>query len=175
MFGLGRRRLAADRRPPLEPTERILAWAGTTGDDVVVVTNRGMWLPGRDRRLGWHEIHKATWSGRELTLVPARAVAEYDDYCVVVDLPPAAYPMPDPDRVPEQVRTRVTRSIAYSAHHRLPGDGGARVVARRVSGVDGLRWTVRFDPGTAAESPEIQAVTRQLVAQGKAGTGVPAG
>jgi hypothetical protein len=171
MFGRRRRRLAADRRPPLGPDERILAWAGATADDVVVVTNRGIWLPDRPQRLGWHEIHKATWSGRQLTLVPADEVAEQDGYSIVVDAAPVAYTLLDPDRVPEQVRIRVTRSVAYSAHHQLPGQGGARVVARRVSGVNGLRWTVRLDPGTSTEDPEIAALTGQLVAQGRAGTG----
>jgi hypothetical protein len=163
--------LPAQRRPPLEPDERVVAWAGATEDDLVVVTNRGVWLPGAAGRLGWHEIHKATWSGRQLTLVPAREVDQHDGYAIVEDLPSAVHTLLDPDRVPGAVRTRVTRSIAYSAHHLLPGGGGARVVARRVSGVDGLRWTVRLDPGTDFADSEIHALTSQFVSQAKAGVG----
>jgi hypothetical protein len=160
-----------DRRPAMDPEERVVAWAGATGDEVVVVTNRGVWLPGTGQRLGWHEIHKATWSGRQLTLVPAREVAQHDGYTIVDDLPAVGATLLDPDRVPDQVRTRVTRSIAYTAHHALSGGGGVRVVARRVSGVDGLRWTVRPDPGTDVTDPEISALTSQFVAQGRAATG----
>ena len=44
----------------------------TAGDGAVVVTTRGLWLPGRDR-LGWHEIHKATWAGPRLTVIAVAA------------------------------------------------------------------------------------------------------
>src|SRR5262249_58357175 len=133
----------ATRRPRLAADERIVAWAGATGDDVVVATNFGLWLPGATQRLGWHEIHKATWSGRQLALVAAREAAEVDGYAVMEELPAQVVMLLDPDRVPEQVRVRVNRSVAYTSHHPLPGGGGVRVVARRVSGVNGLRWTVR--------------------------------
>lgn len=154
-MGLFRRRpkLPAADRPALDPEERVLSWARTASDGVLVVTNRGLWLPGGELRLGWHEVHKAVWSGQELTITPAEVVAERDGYAVVADRPVRSYRLPDPGDVPHQVRARVTRSVAYTAHHRLPG-GGVRVVARRVSGVDGLTWTVRYDPGTAAGAVE---------------------
>mgnify|MGYP003524668577 CR=1 FL=1 len=74
MIGVFRRRpkLPADRRPPLDRDERVLAWA-ESGDGVVVATNRGIWLPGHAGRVGWHEIHKTVWSGRELIVTPAEA------------------------------------------------------------------------------------------------------
>jgi hypothetical protein len=163
-----RRRLPADRRPALEPDERIVAWATTTGDGVFVATNRGVWPPGGRPRLGWHEIHKATWSGRQLELVPSREVASTEAYTIVEDLPSGTHTLLDPDNVPQQVRTRVTRSIAYTQHHPLPGGGGARVVARRVPGVNGLRWTVRYDEGTDTADEQVRSVTAELVAYGKA-------
>lgn len=148
MISLFRRRprLPADRRPAIEPDERIVAWAEAEEGGVVVATTRGLFLPGRDR-LGWHEIHKVTWSGRMLAVVAAAVVEKHHGYDVVEDLPPTSYSLNDPGDVPHQVRARVTRSVAYSVHHRLAG-GGVRVVARRVPGVDGLTWAVRYDPGT---------------------------
>jgi hypothetical protein len=130
-----------------------------------VVTNLGLWLPGIDgsARLGWHEIHKATWSGRALLVVPAREVATHDTYTEMEDREPLSLTLLEPDRVPDQVRVRVTKSVAYTSHHALPG-GGVRVVGRRVPGVDGLRWTVRYDPGTPA-APDAVA---ELVARGRA-------
>jgi hypothetical protein len=162
-----RRRLPATQRPALGPEERVVAWGGATGGDVLVATNHGLWLPGADGRLGWHQIHRATWSGRQLSLVAAREVAVADGYAVMADAPPVVHTLLDPDRVPEQVRARVTRSIAYTAHHRLPAGGGVRVVARRVPGVDGLRWTVRFDRPDD-DTAEARKVTAELVAQGRA-------
>jgi len=165
VFRLFRRRraLPPDRRPALEREERILAWAGVDGTDAVIVaTNRGLWLPGRSSRLGWHEIHKAVWSGSELAITPAAVVGERDGYQVMVDEPVESYRLTEPGDVPHHVRQRVTASVAYSRHHPLDG-GGVRVVGRRVSGVDGLRWAVRYDPGTDAASPRVRQQTAELV------------
>jgi hypothetical protein len=167
--------LPADRRPALGPEERIVAWSSAAGDDVVVLTNHGVWLPGADSRLGWHEIHKATWSGQQLALVASREVATTGDYAVVTDQPATTHTLADPYDVPAQVRTRVTKSIAYTNHHPLPGGGGVRVVARRVPGVNGLRWTVRYDEGVAPDSDEVRSATTDLVNLGKSNTeGEPA-
>jgi hypothetical protein len=177
VFGfLKKRRLPAGKRPDLAADERILSWAGATGDNVVVVTNLGLWLPGTAERLGWHEIHKATWSGRQLTLVAARELPAKgsDDYVVMEDLPPLVLTLLDPDRVPEQVRTRVNKSIAHTTHHPLATGFGVRVVARRVSGIDGLRWTVRYDEGVDPAAPDVAAQTAVLVAQARESIGTPA-
>jgi hypothetical protein len=170
-----RPKLPADRRPALDPDERILAWAATSGDPaspVVVATNRGLWLPERGR-LGWHEIHKAAWSGRELRITPAEVAEERDGYTVLVDGPVATYLLLEPGELPDQVRTRVTRSVGYTTHHRLPV-GGVRVVGRRVSGRDGLSWAVRYDSGTPVDSEPVVAVTDELVGAARYATAPPA-
>jgi hypothetical protein len=183
LFGLfsRARRLPGTLRPALERDERVLDWA-RVGDDggerAVVATNRGLWLPdlaagvgwtpGPDGRLGWHEVHKAVWSGRELAITPAELVEERAGYRVLADGEVRTYLLLDPGNLPHQVRARVTRSVAYSAHRRLPG-GGVRVVARRVPGVDGLTWTVRYDPGTPA-GDAITEETDRLVAAAQAAT-----
>jgi hypothetical protein len=151
--------------------ERVVAWAGATRDDVMVATNLGLWLPGATERLGWHEIHKATWSGRQLAVVPARLVRAADGYEVMADQPPLVFTLLDPDNVPDQVRTRVTRSVGYTSHHALPGGGAVRVVGRRVSGVNGLRWTVRYDDGSDPDAPDVADATAALVAEARAGAG----
>jgi hypothetical protein len=148
----------------LEPDERVLAWAQIgEGDDapVVVATNRGLWLPDGSR-LGWHEIHKAAWSGRELRLTPAEVAEERPGYAVLVDAPVRSYLLLDPGELPDQVRARVTRSVAYTSHHPLPV-GGVRVVGRRVSGRDGLSWAVRYDAGTPVDAEPVVTVTDELV------------
>jgi hypothetical protein len=167
-----RPKLAEALRPPIEPEERVLAWAAVSSDEqVVVVTNRGLWLPGRGR-LGWHEIHKAAWSGRELRVTPAEVAEERPGYAVLIDAPVLSYLLLEPGEVPDQVRTRVTRSVGYTTHHPLPV-GGVRVVGRRVSGVDGLSWAVRYDSGTPVDLPQVVAVTDELVEQARAATTPP--
>jgi hypothetical protein len=174
---LSRRRLPRERTPRLDRDERVVAWAGGSRDEVVVVTNLGLWLPeaetvaapgsvsgsGIRSRLGWHEIHKATWSGRKLTITAAREVAHAERYTVVADGPAVGYLLLDPDQVPDQVRSRVTRSVAYSEHHPLPDGGGVRVVGRRVPGVDGLRWVVRYDEGTDIGAEPTSILITDLV------------
>jgi hypothetical protein len=174
VFGfLRRRRLPAALRPRLDRDERVVAWAAASGDgegrSAVVVTNRGLWLPGRADRLDWHQIHKATWSGSQLTVVPAVQVGTGAGYAVMADDKAIGVRLTDPDDVPPQVRVRVNRSVAYTQHHALP-DGGVRVVARRVTGTNGVTWQVRFDEGTDAGDPSIAEATAELVAAASAGS-----
>jgi hypothetical protein len=163
------RRLPRELRPGLMPEERVVAWArvpGAGGADAggaVVATNLGVFLPGRAARLGWHEIHKAAWTGRELVFIPAEVVEEGAGYLVTRDGPAVSVAVPEPGDLPERVRARVLRSVSYSAHERLPGGGGVRVVARRVPGVDGLAWAVRYDAGTDPRAPGVAEATAELV------------
>jgi hypothetical protein len=169
-----RPKLPAERRPPLDPDERVLAWAAAgEGADapVLVATNRGLWLPD-DGRLGWHEIHKAAWSGRELRITPAEVAENRADYAVLVDGPVRTYLLLDPGELPDQVRTRVTRSVAYTVHHALPV-GGVRVVGRRVSGSDGLSWAVRYDSGTPVDVDAVVQLTGELVSAARQTTAPP--
>ncbi|MEV4769089.1 hypothetical protein [Micromonospora humida] len=196
LFGR-KRKVPSAVRPPLAAGERVLAWAatgnggssgappaegtsggggesagagdGAAGGGVLVATNLGLWLPGRRERLGWHDILKAVWSGRELTVTPAATVAERDGYLVVADGPAETYLLLDPGDLPHQVRARVTRSVAYTQQHPVPG-GSGRIAARRVAGADGLTWTVRYDPGTPVDADEVRAETDQLVAAARAAT-----
>ena len=169
-----RPKLPAALRPALEPEERVLAWAyvGEPGEQVLVATNRGLWQPGGER-LGWHEIHKVAWSGRELLITPAEVAQERDGYTVQVDAPVRGFLLLEPGELPDQVRTRVTRSVAYTSHHPLPPNGGVRVVGRRVSGVDGLSWAVRYDSGTPVDSEQVIKVTNELVQAAQAGAAPP--
>jgi hypothetical protein len=165
-------KLPASKTPPLETGERVVAWT-PQGPDAVVVTNRGLFIPGRNR-LRWHEIHKAVWRDGTLTVVPAStAVAEGEGYSVVEDLPAVSVTLSLPGDVPKRVRERVTSSVAYTSHYPLPTGGAARVVARRVSGRDGLTWSVRFEGGVDHDDPAVREVTADLVAAAKASISQP--
>ena len=169
-----RPKLPAALRPALEAEERVLSWAfvGEPGEQVLVATNRGLWLPGGER-LGWHEIHKVAWSGRELLVTPAETAQRRDGYTVQVDAPVRGFLLLEPGELPDQVRTRMTRSVAYTSHHPLPPHGGVRVVGRRVSGVDGLSWAVRYDSGTPVDAEPVLNVTNELVQAAQAATAPP--
>ena len=156
--------LPATLKPALGPDERVVAWSLVSDDQAVVATNHGLWLPGVASRLGWHEIHKAAWSGRELRITPAEPAEERDGYTVFVDGPVLTFLLLSPGDLPDQVRTRVTKSVAYTTHHPLPsGAGGVRVVGRRVPGQNGLTWAVRYDSGTPVSLPAVVELTGELV------------
>jgi hypothetical protein len=166
-----RPRLPAALRPALGPDERVLAWAAVEAAQALVATNHGLWLPD-GRRLGWHEIHKAAWSGRELRITPAEVAEQRPGYTVLVDGPVAAFLLLEPGELPDQVRTRVTRSVAYTAHHAMPA-GGVRVVGRRVAGQNGLSWVVRYDSGTPVGLPAVTELTDELVTAAQSATAPP--
>jgi len=148
-------------RPPLARDERVVAWSDSDSG-VLVATNLGLWLPDF---LSWHLIHKATWDGSTLVVIPARKVASRAGYTVVADEPAVSFRLVAARDLPHQVRARVTRSVGYSGHHPLAGGGGVRVAARRVPGVDGLRWTVRYDPGVDSDDPMTVEATGRIVDQ----------
>jgi len=168
MAWLRRPRLPAQHRPPLVGDERVVAWSGSDAG-VLVATNLGLWLPADPPgRLGWHEIHKAAWDGATLVVTAAREVGQRGGYTVVEDLPAVPFRLVTPGDLPQQVRSRVTRSVGYSEHHPLPGSGGFRVAARRVPSRNGLRWTVRYDPGVDVDDPIVVEVTGRSVAEASA-------
>jgi hypothetical protein len=167
MFGRGRRKLTANQTPKLEREERVVAWAPTSDGDPLVVTNYGIFLPGGDTRLAWNEIHKAAWTGRSLIITPAELLrTDEAGYVVTADGAPVSVVLTDPAKVPEEVRVRVTKSVAYTTHRRLPDGNGARVVARRVPGANGVSWAVRYDDGGDGAAEQVRAVTAALVAHG---------
>jgi hypothetical protein len=163
-------KLPAQLRPALDRDERVLAWA-EADDGVAVATNRGLWLPGVGR-LGWHEIHKATWSEGRLTVVPA-SFRPGEGFGVVADLQPHSLTLSNPGDLPKRVRDRVTSSVAFSTRYPLPGGGAARVVARRVPGRDGLTWSVRYEDGADGSDPSVHEATGELVAAAKASVAQP--
>ena len=174
MFGR-RRRLPADLTPALERDERVLAWASTDEGEAVIATNRGLWLPldGKSGRLGWYEVNKATWADGVLTVVAASAepLTPDSDISVTTDSAPASFSLPKPGPLPKRVRERVTASVAYTNLHQLPGGGAARVVARRISGRDGLSWFVRYEGPVNRDDPGVISTTSELVAAAREGIG----
>jgi hypothetical protein len=163
-----RNKLPATLTPELSRDERVLAWAGAGEGRAVVATNRGLHLPGRDGVLGWHEIHKAAWDSGRLTLTPASSTAVPDsDYTVVADLPSVSFTLDHPGDLPKRVRERVTSSVPYTTRHDLPGGGAVRVVARRVSGQDGLAWSVRYEGHVDPTDPDVAKATAALVSEAR--------
>jgi hypothetical protein len=149
---LGREPLPPGFAGALEADERVLAVAGE-----VVATSWGLWLPGRDDRLGWHLVSRATWQGGVLVVVEATEEQVPGGAVLLADLAPVRFRLVEPGRLPEVVRARVEASIR-SRHHRDLDPGGAWFVQRKVPGRDGIVLQVRPDPGTDADLVRALAV-----------------
>ncbi|MEU5690556.1 hypothetical protein [Actinosynnema sp. NPDC020468] len=137
----------------LAKDEHVLAWAAV-GDGWLVATTFGLWLPGAaPRRLGWHLVSKATWSGGALVVIEAEESEEAGRAVLLRDLPPVRFPLADPRKVPEVVYARVTGAIRTSERQDALR---AWFVQRKVPGRDGVVLHVRPDPD--ADLVEVRRV-----------------
>jgi hypothetical protein len=157
----------------LEPDERVVSWAPAPGG-AVVATPLGLWLPGVPDRLPWHLIDKVIWRSNTLTLIPAVDSGGG----VLVEQPPRSVRLEQPRDIPQNVRARIEKAIAFTRHHPLPGAEGAgvrrgvRVVGRRVPGQDGVSWQLVFDPGVDRDDPAVRAAASAFVDQARAELGL---
>lgn len=159
----------ADALARLDPDERVVSWGATADGGAVVATPLGLWLPGAPERVPWHLIDKATWRNDTLTLVPAVDAGDG----VLVEQSPRAVRLETPHDLPQTVRVRVQKAIAFTRHHPLPGErSGVRVVGRRVPGRDGVTWQLVFDPGVDRDDPAVRAAAAAYVEQARAEVGL---
>ena len=171
------RRLLGSGVPPgfsgtLAADEHVLGSAELGGGGVLVATSLGLWLPADDgpRRVGWHLISKATWSGGVLTVIEAAEDDTAGAAVLIVDLPAHRFVLERPGPVPRVVQARVTDSIRSRHHHELPG-GGAWFVQRKVPGVAGIVLQVRPDPGT--DPSAVHRIAAEVAERIRAAGGVP--
>lgn len=146
---LGREPLPEGFAGRLAADELLLATAPLVGGGHVVATSLGLWMPepAGARRVSWHLVSKATWSGGALGLVEADETDTVDGVVLLADRPVRALRLVEPGKVPHVVHERVTSSVRSRHHRALPG-GGAWFVQRKIPGRDGLVLQVRPDPGT---------------------------
>ena len=167
LFGR-REKPPAEAVAPLDRDERVVAWASTPDGGVVLATPLGLWLPGGSERLPWHLVDKAIWADGRLTVTAAVDAGDG----LLVEQPPTTVLVAVPRDLPQTVRVRVQRAIAYSRHFPLPTGGGVRVVGRRVAGRDGVTWQRVYDGGADPDDPAVREITDQLVAQARVEIGV---
>jgi hypothetical protein len=141
----------------LGPGERRVAWATTPDGRPVVASTRALYLP-HGTTLAWDEIERAHWERPTLQLIE---LTEHEGsgrrHEVDLDL--------DNDTdLPQEVRTRVSASYAWSSHVRLRPAGGVRIVGRRRDGLEVLDWQLVFDRDTDPLDPALRAQAEEHLA-----------
>ncbi len=134
------------------------AYATGRGDfpEVVAGTATALYLPD-GIVLGWNEIDQVVWESDESRL---------DLVTLPIDGPARVYQvhLAAPSRLPELIRERVTSSIVVNEHVQLNGRRGAKIIARRLPGVDELDWIVIYDSGIDGDDPDVNQGVRRAVA-----------
>jgi hypothetical protein len=154
-----RERPPADIVAQLGPDERVVSWADTADDGVVVATPLGLWWPdgGGLRRVLWQHIDKIVWRDDVLTMVEADVV----DDLLLVDRAPVATRLTRPRDLPPTIRKRVEGNIVRSEVATVP-EGSVRFVGRRIPGQDGVTWWAHLE-GSTPDSDELRAAIRARV------------
>jgi hypothetical protein len=130
----------------------VLAFGIDPEGRAVVATDRGLLLqrtPPAYSRTQWHEVDRASFADEVLT-VSVHAGGSVGATRLRIALP-------DPGRLPEVVRDRVTASVVMDQHVPLRGQAGVRVVARRRPDGTDLHWSYVVDEGLTLTDAEAAA------------------
>jgi hypothetical protein len=148
-------RTPAEVREAVVPPDRALTYAAGP-DGYVIATDRALYMGGA--RLPWFQVDRAMWDEEGLTVVTTdgrshRAL------------------LPEPGRIPEAVRERVTASIVVNQYAPLDARGGVLLVARKTD-EDQLVWEFVFDPGLDPTDPGLRALAEQALEETRRSFGV---
>jgi hypothetical protein len=154
-----RERPPADLVARLDPDDRVLSWADTANDQVVLASRFGVWWPAPEgpRLIRWQYIDKAVWRDGVISVIEADLV----DDALLVDRAPVSAVLTRPRDLPPTVRKRVEANIVRSEVLTVNG-GVVRFVARREPGRDGVTWWARLEPGTRDNAIVRSAVKARL-------------
>ena len=139
--------------------ERVVAW-GSDSDGTqtayAAATDRALYLSSRGERIPWNQISKASWDEPVLELAVVTASGESELVRVHLD---------DARDMPAAVHDRVTASVVVSEWVDLRGGKGARMVARRASDGDEVRWSVVFDSGLDPSDPGLREAADEALSR----------
>jgi hypothetical protein len=118
-------------------------WLLGTREALVVVGAETATIP-------WQEVGTADWDSDEEQL----RVAEVGEFGQA--RPVHVFTLPDPVRLLQMIRERVTASVLMQRRVLVDGKRGLTVVARRAPGGDGeMTWAYEFDPGVEPTDPGV--------------------
>ncbi len=157
------------RALPVEPREPVLAAAPDRDGRWYVGTVAALLVPEQDgwRRLPWESIEQASWDRDSEHLV----VVETADFGE--PRPTHRVALPDPERLLQLIRERVTASIVISFFEPVQGKRGITVSGRRSPHSDDeVVWSVLVDPGLDEGSGPVRAAAQRALAAARSEIGM---
>ena len=137
--------------------ERMLASTRAASGETVAGSRDALFLG--ERRLPWEQVEAADWDSDTDTFRVAE-VGSWGEQRVEHELV-----LPDPGRLLELVRERVTASVVLQRHFVVSGRRGLRVIARRApGGTSPVVWFYEYDEGVDPDSPEVREIARAALA-----------
>lgn len=138
----------------IEPGERVLATAATSGAEVVVITTRRLVVPGGAMAQGrpWHLVDRGRWD------------PETDELSVTwVDHGPAGrWTLTEPGAVPDHFQERVQSTIVLVEEVSLDRQRRARVVLRKDLTTERVLAQTIVARGCDPDDPELVAETEAV-------------
>ena len=150
--------------------EKVLASATTADGTVLAGTRDAFYVVanGETRRVPWEQVEAADWD-RDTDTFRLSEVGSWGD-----QRPVHTATLPEPGRLLELVRERVTASVVMQRHVALAGRRGLRVIARRApSGAGGVHWVYEYDEGVDPDDETVREAARAALVQARHDVGLP--
>lgn len=121
-----------------------------------------------DLRIPWEAVENADWDADASTLTVVE-VGTWGE-----PRPVYRVELPEPARLLQLIRERVTASVVLQRHVPVRDGTGLYVVARRPPGRDApLTWLFQYEEGIDPDDPEVRRRAEAALAQAQGDVGVP--
>ena len=152
------------------PGEKVLASATSADGTVLAGTRDAFYVAAGEetRRVPWEQVEAADWD-RDTDTFRLSEVGTWGE-----QRPVHTAMLPDPGRLLELVRERVTASVVLQRHVVVSGRRGLRVIARRApAGTGAVQWVYEYDEGLDPDDPGVREVARATLEAMRLEVGLP--
>lgn len=144
---------------PVEPGERILAFAHDLDGRLVIATDRALrhQATGAWSRLGWEQLTRVTWDGDRHTITITGVFSG--------DVTSIRLHATDGSRLADLAHERVGSTVLLIQTVPLTGHSPAQVAARRQPGTEQITWQVHLGNASDASDPALRSEIAAAIAE----------
>lgn len=140
--------------------DRVLAWASADGGTWLLGTRDALVVvePAETLTVPWERVETADWD-RDQDRLRVSEVGTFGQ-----PQPVHTFTVPDPSRLLQLVRERVTASVLLQRRVVVSGGRGLLVIARRPPrGRGAITWAYQLDPGLDPDDPAVADAAAQAL------------